>query len=70
MNSHRLPQRIRIDFGNGPAHPVGSYTAPADVIVRLASALKDWNPDYRVTVQTDTAETTPSLPCWRLWIWK
>lgn len=69
-----LPQRVvaRVDFGSGPRHPTVTYTAPADVIVRFATALRQWNPDYRIEVEDadpDTSNRPPYFPTWRLFAW-
>lgn len=72
-NGNGLPQRVvHIDFGDGPKHPAVVYTAPPDVIRRFLAALKKWNPDYTVEVESvdDPAENVPPLPYWRLWAWE
>lgn len=74
MNASELPQRlvVHVDFGSGPEHPTVTYTAPADVIARFATALRQWNSDYRIEVETidsDTANQPPTLPTWRLFAW-
>lgn len=68
-NASELPQRvIRIDFGDKPRHPVIRYTAPAHVIARFVSALKDWEPSYHVRVESVERDYDQlhELPCWRL----
>lgn len=60
-------QRLRVDFGDGPSHPVACYTADPGVIARLVAALAAWNSDYRVTVESCDDIGTPPLPTWRLW---
>jgi len=72
METNGLPQRVvHIDFGDGPRHPAVVYTAPPDIIQRFLVALRKWNPDYTIEVESVDApdENVPSLPCWRLWAW-
>ncbi|MBB5915022.1 hypothetical protein BJY24_003889 [Nocardia transvalensis] len=66
----RLPQRmVNVDFG-GAMHPAITYTARPDVIVRLLRALRNWNPDYCVEVESvGVDENVPPLPLWRLRAW-
>ncbi|WP_067466621.1 hypothetical protein [Nocardia amamiensis] len=67
-----LPRRVvRVEFGKGSRHPAISYTAPADVIARFVVALKNWNPDYTVEVESadDPEGNVPPLPYWQLWAW-
>ncbi|WP_067821338.1 hypothetical protein [Nocardia inohanensis] len=63
---------MHIDFGSGPRHPTISYTAPEHVIARFAPALRQWNPDFRVQVESfaaDAENLPPGLPTWRLFAW-
>lgn len=77
MSSHpELPQRdksvIRVEFGSGPKDPTVSYTVPTDVIERVAVALRQWNPDYRIAVEDiepGTENLPPDFPTWRLYTW-
>jgi hypothetical protein len=71
---NELPRRVvHIDFGDGPKHPTVTYTAPPDVIARFVTALKQWNPEYKVQVEPiadpQDVNATP-MPMWRLWAWE
>ncbi len=62
---------MHVGFGSGPEHLAVSYTAPADVIARFATALRQWNPDYRIEVEDieSGSNLPPELPTWRLFAW-
>ncbi|WP_454194750.1 hypothetical protein [Nocardia sp. Marseille-Q1738] len=70
---NELPRRVvRVDFGReSKRYPALVYTAPPDVIARFLTALKNWNPDYTVEVESvdDPEGNVPPLPHWRLWAW-
>lgn len=67
-----LPRRprvvVRVDFGDGPAHPTAVYTAPPEAIEAFAAALRAWNPAYSVQVQgpAPVVDTAAPLPGWQL----
>jgi len=59
----------RADIGNRP--PTLAYTARPYVIAKFLVALKAWNPEYTVEVESvqDPDDPMPTEPLWRLWAW-
>ncbi len=66
-----LPQRVvRADIGKR-AKPALVYTAEPHVIARFFAALKAWDQNYSIEVESieHPDDPVPSRPLWRLWAW-
>lgn len=71
MDAPRLPRRpVRADIGDTP--PTLAYTAPPYIILRFLRALREWNPDYTVRVESveDPDDPMPTELLWKLLAWE
>ena len=69
-NNTPLPRRVvRADIADRP--PILAYTAPPYIIVRFLRALKEWNPNYTVKVESvaDPDDPMPTELLWKLLAW-
>lgn len=68
--SNPLPRRVvRADIGG--RLPTPTYTARPYIIAKFLAALKAWNPECTVEVESveDPDDPMPTEPLWRVWAW-